>query len=74
MGLLAMRRAVFVALTAHEYTDPRNLLDQAKITKEACWEGYFICDQLVLDPEGKLALADPTDLSLKCRRRWMVGR
>lgn len=55
-----MKRGVFVAPTSHEYSDPRNLVDLAKITEEAGWDGYFICDHLLLDPEGMLALADPT--------------
>ena len=55
-----MKRAVFVAPTIHEYSDPNNLLDLATLTEEAGWDGYFLCDHLILDPEGYLALADPT--------------
>ena len=55
-----MKRAVFVAPTIHEYSDPNNLLDLARIAEQAGWDGYFICDHLILDPGGYLALADPT--------------
>lgn len=55
-----MKSAVLVSPTIHEYSDPSNLVDLAKITEEAGWDGYFICDHLLLDPEGMLALADPS--------------
>lgn len=55
-----MKRAVFVAPTIFEYSEPENLLDLAKITEAAGWDGFFICDHLLLDPEGMLALADPS--------------
>ena len=55
-----MKRAVFVAPTIHEYSEPKNLLDLAKATEGAGWDGFFICDHLLLDPEGRLALADPS--------------
>jgi alkanesulfonate monooxygenase SsuD/methylene tetrahydromethanopterin reductase-like flavin-dependent oxidoreductase (luciferase family) len=55
-----MKRAVFVAPTIFEYSEPENLLDLAIITEEAGWDGFFICDHLLLDPEGMLALADPS--------------
>ncbi len=55
-----MKRAVFVAPAIFEYSEPENLLDLAKITEAAGWDGFFICDHLLLDPEGMLALADPS--------------
>ena len=55
-----MKRAVFVAPTIFEYSEPENLLDMAKMTEAAGWDGFFICDHLLLDPEGMLALADPS--------------
>ena len=55
-----MKSAVFVAPTIHEYSDPNNLLELARITEAAGWDGYFICDHLLLDPEGRLPLADPS--------------
>lgn len=55
-----MKRAVFVAPTIFEYSEPNNLLDLARVTEEAGWDGFFICDHLLLDPEGMLALADPS--------------
>ena len=55
-----MNRGVLVSPTIHEYSDPDNLIDLAKITEAAGWEGYFICDHLLLDPGGMLPLADPS--------------
>ncbi len=55
-----MKKAVFVAPTIHEYSEPKNLVDLAKMTEEAGWDGFFICDHLLLDPEGYLGLADPS--------------
>ena len=55
-----MKKAVFVAPTIHEYSDPNNLLELARLTEQAGWDGYFICDHLILDPGGYLGLADPT--------------
>ena len=55
-----MKKAVFVAPTIHEYSDPQNLIDLAKMAEEAGWDGFFICDHLLLDPEGYLGLADPS--------------
>ncbi len=55
-----MKKAVFVAPTIHEYSEPQNLVDMAKMTEEAGWDGFFICDHLLLDPEGYLGLADPS--------------
>jgi hypothetical protein len=55
-----MKKGVLLAPTIHEYSDPRVLVDLARITEAAGWDGYFICDHLLLDPEGHLPLADPT--------------
>ena len=55
-----MKKAVLVAPTIHEYSDPNVLLDLARDTEAAGWDGFFICDHLLLDPEGYLGLADPT--------------
>ena len=55
-----MKRGLFVAPTINEYSDPRNLVELAKMAEQAGWDGYFICDHLLLDPEGFLGLADPT--------------
>jgi alkanesulfonate monooxygenase SsuD/methylene tetrahydromethanopterin reductase-like flavin-dependent oxidoreductase (luciferase family) len=55
-----MKKAVLVAPTIFEYSDPHNLLELAKDTEEAGWEGFFICDHLLLDPDGQLGLADPS--------------
>ena len=55
-----MKTAVFVAPTIHDYSDPRILVDLAKMTEAAGWDGYFICDHLLLDPDGWLPLADPS--------------
>ena len=55
-----MKKAVFVAPTIHEYSEPQNLVELAKMTEEAGWDGFFICDHLLLDPEGYLGLADPS--------------
>jgi alkanesulfonate monooxygenase SsuD/methylene tetrahydromethanopterin reductase-like flavin-dependent oxidoreductase (luciferase family) len=55
-----MKRGLFVAPTIHEYADPIKLVELAKVAEAAGWEGFFICDHLLLDPEGMLGLADPT--------------
>jgi hypothetical protein len=55
-----MKMAVFVAPTIFEYSEPENLIDLAKITEMAGWDGFFICDHLLLDPDGMLGLADPS--------------
>ena len=55
-----MKRGVLVSPTIFEYSDPANLVDLAKVTEDAGWDGYFICDHLILDPEGMLPLADPS--------------
>jgi hypothetical protein len=55
-----MKKAVFVAPTIHEYSDPQNLVDLAILTETAGWDGFFICDHLLLDPDGMLPLADPS--------------
>ena len=55
-----MKHGLFVAPTINEYSDPRNLVELAKMAEQAGWDGYFICDHLLLDPEGMLGLADPT--------------
>jgi len=55
-----MKRGLFVAPTIHDYADPVNLVELAKLAEAAGWDGYFICDHLLLDPEGMLGLADPT--------------
>ena len=55
-----MKRGLFVAPTINEYSDPRHLVELAKLAEQAGWDGYFICDHLLLDPEGFLGLADPT--------------
>ena len=55
-----MKKAVFVAPTIHEYSDPQNLVDLATLTETAGWDGFFICDHLLLDPDGMLPLADPS--------------
>ncbi len=55
-----MKKGVFVAPTINEFSDPQNLVDLAVMTEEAGWDGYFICDHLLLDPDGFLPLADPT--------------
>jgi len=55
-----MKKAVLVSPTIFEYSDPANLVDLAQVTEGAGWDGYFICDHLLLDPEGMLPLADPS--------------
>ena len=55
-----MKKAVFVGPTIFEYSDPGNLLELAQLAEAAGWDGYFIVDHLLLDPEGMLPLADPT--------------
>ena len=55
-----MKKGVFVAPTINEFSDPQNLVDLAVMAEEAGWDGYFICDHLLLDPDGFLPLADPT--------------
>ena len=55
-----MKSGLFMAPTINEYSDPRNLVELAKMAEQAGWDGYFICDHLLLDPEGMLGLADPT--------------
>ena len=55
-----MKKGVLVAPTIFEYSEPANLLDLAKVSEEAGWDGYFICDHLLLDPDGMLPLADPS--------------
>jgi alkanesulfonate monooxygenase SsuD/methylene tetrahydromethanopterin reductase-like flavin-dependent oxidoreductase (luciferase family) len=55
-----MKKAVLVAPTIFEYSEPHNLLDMAKDAESAGWDGFFICDHLLLDPEGQLGLADPS--------------
>ncbi len=55
-----MKKGVLVSPTIHEYSDPENLLALAKSTEAAGWDGFFICDHLLLDPDGFLALADPS--------------
>ena len=49
-----------MAPTINEFSDPQNLVDLAVMAEEAGWDGYFICDHLLLDPDGFLPLADPT--------------
>jgi alkanesulfonate monooxygenase SsuD/methylene tetrahydromethanopterin reductase-like flavin-dependent oxidoreductase (luciferase family) len=55
-----MKQGVLVSPTIFEYSDPNNLLELAKDAEAAGWEGFFICDHLLLDPDGQLGLADPT--------------
>ncbi len=55
-----MKKGVFVAPTINEFSDPQNLVDLAVMAEDAGWDGYFICDHLLLDPDGFLPLADPT--------------
>ena len=55
-----MKKGIFLAPTIFEYSDPANIVELAKLTEEAGWDGFFICDHLLLDPEGMLALPDPS--------------
>jgi alkanesulfonate monooxygenase SsuD/methylene tetrahydromethanopterin reductase-like flavin-dependent oxidoreductase (luciferase family) len=55
-----MKHGLFVAPTIHEYSNPGNLVELARLAEQSGWDGYFICDHLLLDPEGMLGLADPT--------------
>lgn len=55
-----MKKAVLVSPTIFEYSDPANLVDLAQVAEQAGWDGYFICDHLLLDPDGMLPLADPS--------------
>jgi alkanesulfonate monooxygenase SsuD/methylene tetrahydromethanopterin reductase-like flavin-dependent oxidoreductase (luciferase family) len=55
-----MKTSVLVSPTIHEYSDPHVLVELAKLTEASGWDGYFICDHLLLDPDGFLPLAEPT--------------
>lgn len=55
-----MKTSVLVSPTIFEYSDPHVLVDLARLTEESGWDGYFICDHMLLDPDGLLPLAEPT--------------
>lgn len=54
-----MKYAVFAPAT-HDYAEPGIMVDLARSAEEAGWDGFFIADHIMLDPDGNLPLADPT--------------
>lgn len=55
-----MKTSVLVSPTIFEYSDPHVLVELAQLTEASGWDGYFICDHMLLDPDGLLPLAEPT--------------
>lgn len=53
-------RTGILAPTINEYAEPSALLDLAKVAEAAGWEGFFIWDHLVLDPDGLTPITDVT--------------
>ncbi len=54
-----MRYAVYAPIL-NDYSDPKRLVDLAKIAEKAGFNGFFIWDHLAIEPDGSVALTDPT--------------
>ncbi len=54
-----MKYGIYIP-TFHDFADPAKQIELAGAAEAAGWDGYFVWDHLVLEPDGNLPICDAT--------------